>query len=200
MEQKKINDLSKKYELEYEQSKLDYKVAKVFFYNMPFWKYVISFFIILSLFCVIGSLKYISNNNMNNGESIQFLLMYGAIIPVWITIVATFPPMCLKPNKKYFDTVLNKIERKVQLKSIILKDNSSTQQIKNVINEILNTLNHNDHVICYLDIYGLYTQSRGDFRMAKKRLKNLDNKIDRIIEKQKQKDNIQEYINQYNCQ
>lgn len=200
MEQKKINDLSKQYQQDYDQSKLDYEVAKVFFYNMPFWKYVISFFIILSIVCVIGSLKYISNNNMNNVESIQFLLMYGAIIPAWITIVATFPPMCLEPNKKYFDTVLNKIERKVQLKSIILKDNSSTQQIKNVVTEILNTLNHNDHVICYLDIYGLYKQSRGDFIRAKKRLKNLDNKIDRIIEKQKQKENIQEYIKQYNHQ
>lgn len=198
MEQKKINDLSKKYQQDYEQSKLQYEVAKVFFYNMPFWKYVISFFIILSLFCVIGSLKYISNNNMNNGESVQFLLMYGAIIPIWITIVATFPPMCLEPNKKYFDTVLNKIEKKVQAESIILKETSSTQQVNNVVTEILNTLNNNDNVICYLDIFSLYGQLRDDFRIAKNRLKNLDNKIDRIIKKQKQKENIQEYLKHYN--
>jgi hypothetical protein len=36
MEQKKINDLSKKYQQEYEQSKLKYEVAKVFFDNIPF--------------------------------------------------------------------------------------------------------------------------------------------------------------------
>lgn len=31
MEQKKINDLSKQYQQDYDQSKLDYEVAKVFF-------------------------------------------------------------------------------------------------------------------------------------------------------------------------
>lgn len=55
-------------------------------------------------------------------------------------------------------------------------------------------------MICYLDIFSLYGQLRDDFRIAKNRLKNLDNKIDRIIKKQKQKENIQEYIKQYNHQ
>ena len=103
-----------------------------------------------------------------------------------------------KPNKNYFDTVLNQIDNKVQSKHIVLKENSDLKQIKMVVNDILHTLNNNENIISYLDIYNIYKQSRGDFRRAKNRLKNLDNKIDRMIKKQKQKENIQEYLKQYN--
>jgi hypothetical protein len=200
MEQKKINDLSKQYQQDYDQSKLKYEVAKVFFYNMPFWKYVISLFIIFTSFFVGYTLgEIIPDNQMDIQQKILLLFMNSIVLPISLTIWIMFPIMDLnKPNKNYFDTVLNQIDNKVQSKHIVLKENSDLKQIKMVVNDILHTLNNNENIISYLDIYNIYKQSRGDFRRAKNRLKNLDNKIDRMIKKQKQKENIQEYLKQYN--
>lgn len=202
MEQKKINDLSNKYQQEYEQSKLDYEVAKVFFYNMPFWKYIISLFIIFTSFFVGYALgEIIPNNQMDIQQKILLLFMNSIVFPISITIWIMYPIMDLnKPNKNYFDTVLNQIDNKVQSKHIVLKENSDLKQVKMVVNDILHTLNNNENIISYLDIYNIYKQSRDNFRRAKNRLKNLDNKIDRMIKKQKQKENIQEYIKEYNRQ
>jgi len=93
----------------------------------------------------------------------------------------------MKTSKKYFDTVLNQIDNKS--KSIVLKETVSTQQkqVKIVVNEILNTLNNNEKIIYYLDIYNIYKQYRNEFRKTKKDLKYLDNNIDRIIENKSKK-------------
>lgn len=202
MEQKKINDLIKQYQQDYDQSKLKYEVAKVFFYNMPFWRYVISFFIFTELFSVVYTLGYaIPNNQIDDKQIVSFLLAYWVLVPIWLTLFVMGILMCCsKPNKKYFDTVINQIDKKVQSKDIVLKETDNRQYIKNVVNKFFNTLNNNDQIIYYVDIGNLYIASRNDFRRAKNRLKNLDNKIDRMIKKQKQKENIQEYIKEYNCQ
>lgn len=202
MEQKKINDLSKQYQQDYDQSKLKYEVAKVFFYNMPFWKYVISLFIIFTSFFVGYTLgEIIPDNQMDIQQKILLLFMNSIVLPISLTIWIMYPIMDLnKPNKNYFDTVLNQIDNKVQSKHIVLKENSDLKQVKMVVNDILHTLNNNENIISYLDIYNIYKQSRDNFRRAKNRLKNLDNKIDRMIKKQKQKENIQEYIKEYNRQ
>ena len=167
---------------------------------MPFWKYVISLFIIFTSFFVGYTLgEIIPDNQMDIQQKILLLFMNSIVLPISLTIWIMFPIMDLnKPNKNYFDTVLNQIDNKVQSKHIVLKENSDLKQIKMVVNDILHTLNNNENIISYLDIYNIYKQSRGDFRRAKNRLKNLDNKIDRMIKKQKQKENIQEYLKQYN--
>lgn len=103
----------------------------------------------------------------------------------------------IKPNKKYFHTVLNQINKKSKCIELKETGSKSQEQVRIVVNEILNTLNNNDKTISYLDIYDVYKKLKNQLRRNKNRLKNLDNDIDIIIKKQKQKENIQEYIKEY---
>lgn len=193
MEQKKINDLSKQYQQNYEQSKLKYEVAKVFFYNIPFWKYVISIFLFFTAMFSYELGHIVRSNQMYVIP--LFLLNY---ICSYISLPIIMIPIMnwSKTDTKYFDTVLNQINHKFKSKSIVLKETSATQQkqVKIVVNNILNTLNNNDQIISYLDVYNIYKQYRNEFIRDKNCLKKLDNDINIIIKKQKQKENIQEYI------
>lgn len=198
MEQKKINnlskDLSKKYQQEYEQSKLKYEVAKVFFDNIPFWKYANSFFLI-SIGLFVYTLGYIIWNNQMDKILLLFINYIFFCICVYIIMI---PAMgWIKPNKKYFHTVLNQINKKSKCIELKETGSKSQEQVRIVVNEILNTLNNNDKTISYLDIYDVYKKLKNQLRRNKNRLKNLDNDIDIIIKKQKQKENIQEYIKEY---
>lgn len=194
MEQKKINDLSKQYQQNYEQSKLKYEVAKVFFYNIPFWKYVISIFLFFTAMFSYELGHIVRNNQMHVIPSflINYICFYISLPIIMIPVMGW-----IKPNKKYFHTVLNQIDKKS--KCIELKETGSKlqEQVRMVVNEILNTLNNNDKTISYLDIYDVYKKLKNQLRRDKNRLKNLDNDIDIIIKKQKQKENIQEYIKEY---
>lgn len=103
----------------------------------------------------------------------------------------------IKPNKKYFHTVLNQIDKKSKCIELKETDSKSQEQVKIVVNEILNTLNNNDKTISYLDIHEVYKKLKNQLRRATNDFKNLDNKIDTIIKKRKQKENIREYIKEY---
>lgn len=103
----------------------------------------------------------------------------------------------IKPNKKYFHTVLNQIDKKSKCIELKETDSKSQEQVKIVVNEILNTLNNNDKTISYLDIYEVYKKLKNQLRRDTNDFKNLDNKIDTIIKKRKQKENIREYIKEY---
>jgi hypothetical protein len=196
MEQKKINDLSKQYQQNYEQSKLKYEVAKVFFYNIPFWKYVISIFLFITAMFSYELGHIVRNNQM---YVIPLLLLNCICFYISLPIIMIPIMNWSKTDTKYFDTVLNQINHKFKSKSIELKETGSTQQkqVKIVVNKILNTLNNNDQIISYLDVYNIYKQYRNEFIRDKNYLKNLDNDIDIIIKKQKQKENIQKYIKEH---
>lgn len=196
MEQKKINDLIKQYQQDYDQSKLKYEVAKVFFYNMPFWKYVISVFLIFTALSTYALGDMIWNNQM---DEMPLLLMNYICFCIFLPILMIPIMNWSKTDTKYFDTVLNQIDQKFKSKSIVLKEVGVTkqEQVKIVVNKILNTLNNNDQIISYLDVYNIYKQYKNEFIRDKNCLKNLDNDIDTIIKKQKQKDNIQEYIKEH---
>lgn len=194
MEQKKINDLSKKYQQEYEQSKLKYEVAKVFFDNIPFWKYANSFFLI-SIGLFVYTLGYIIWNNQMDKILLLFINYIFFCICVYIILIPVMG--WIKPNKKYFHTVLNQIDKKSKCIELKETDSKSQEQVKIVVNEILNTLNNNDKTISYLDIYEVYKKLKNQLRRATNDFKNLDNKIDTIIKKRKQKENIREYIKEY---
>ena len=107
--------------------------------------------------------------------------------------------MCfIKPNKKYFDSVITEIDKKFQCESIIkLEEYNRMPEVKDVVTKFLKQIQNTDTMIYYKDIYDLYKKSEDDLEIAQRDLKNVNNEVDELIKKQKQKDNIQEYIKEY---
>ena len=92
-----------------------------------------------------------------------------------------------KPDDKYFDSVVNEVNKQFQSKSIELSENIRNQEIEK----------NKDLIIFYKDIYFLYKELEKDLDTAKDNLKNANNKFNEFIERKKQKDNIQDCITKY---
>jgi hypothetical protein len=91
-----------------------------------------------------------------------------------------------KPDDKYFDSVVNEVNKQFQSKSIELSENIRNQEIEK----------NKDLIIFYKDIYFLYKELEKDLDTAKDNLKNANNKFNEFIERKK-KDNIQDCITKY---
>ena len=82
-----------------------------------------------------------------------------------------------KPDDKYFDSVVNEVNKQFQSKSIELSENIRNQEIEK----------NKDLIIFYKDIYFLYKELEKDLDTAKDNLKNANNKFNEFIERKKKR-------------
>lgn len=201
LEQRELEWYNNQYKEQYEQKKLEYDIAKIFIYKIPFWKYLISLFFIIYPIYTINLLieTFVSNNSI---LTILLLSIFKIISCFIIMLMLLFAIMVsimffTKPDKQYFDSVVNEVDKQFQSKSIKSGVNIRKPEIENIVTNFLRKIQNKDSLIFYKDIYFLYKESEKDLDSAKDDLKNANNKFNEFIERKKQKDKIQDCITKY---
>jgi hypothetical protein len=201
LEQRELEWFNNHYKERHDEKKLEYDIAKIFIYKIPFWKYLISLFFIIYPIYTINLLieTFVSNNSI---LTILLLSIFKIISCFIIMLMLLFAIMAsimyfTKPNKKYFDSVVNEVDKQFQSKFIELGANIRKPEVEYIVTKFLGQIKDKDSIIFYKDIYDLYKESEEDLDIAKYDMKNAKNKFNEFIERKKQKDNIQDCITKY---